>query len=68
MLPQYRCGNCVADCMFTGEIVTNAPDILSPTLEVREAGAEHSTPVPALTHDEQIAEYVRLVEEARMRT
>ncbi|MEO6119195.1 MAG: hypothetical protein ABIP12_00790 [Terriglobales bacterium] len=39
-----------------------------PAVEVREECAQTTTPVRALTHDQQIAEYVRLVEEARMRT
>lgn len=48
--------------------MTDSPDLLCPAPDVRDESAPRLTPVPALTHDEQIAEYVRLVEEARMRT
>ncbi len=34
----------------------------------REERDERSNPTQVLTHDEQIAEYIRMVDEARMRT
>ncbi|MEO5937319.1 MAG: hypothetical protein ABIP81_08900 [Terriglobales bacterium] len=46
----------------------DSPELLCPAVDARDEAAPGVTPAQALTHDEQIAEYVRLVEESRMRT